>query len=217
MTKDFVWGLEMSNSDFVQASEKYFEKSYWNLHEACCLVVKHDPEEHPGVGQGHVSWSLNDLDSDKDLTRRAFTTALRCINGNEADLLFHGWHKLPTHSKKKKIKTGKDVIVDSKVFVIWAINVWSGRVEHFELALEQREARKLKSKNGFLRLKQKPERTKKERQQVKAFRELCDELGKDAETLSDRKLGIKLEQRISGESFAAKSETLRRKIKKWRL
>lgn len=216
MTKEFVWGFEMPISDFVLASEKYFKKPYWNLHEACCLVAKCDPEQHPGVGQGYLDWSEDDLDSENDYTRRPFIVALRCASNSPADLHIHGGHKLPLHIMPRKIETGKDVIVDSKVFVDWAVHVWPDGTKHLKAAYDEREARKAQSTSGYLSGKQKAGPTIKLSQQRQAFLEMLTELGGGAKTHSDRDLAVALAKRISEESFSAKSETLRKKIPKWR-
>ena len=57
MSSEIKWSLDMSDADFVKASEKYFKRSRITLHIGCCLFARTDPDLRPEpVGKGYLTW-----------------------------------------------------------------------------------------------------------------------------------------------------------------
>lgn len=143
-----VWGKEMTDKEFVKASEEYFGKRFWDLHVGCCLIAKIDPEEKSkSVGLDYLEWTENDDDENYDYTKRPFLIALRAISAAENS--FPDLYKtvpLPVDVKPDKIQSGKDIVVDTRIFIKWVIEQWPDSCAHFVMAENEYELRKMNKK-----------------------------------------------------------------------
>ncbi|MDU8927667.1 hypothetical protein RXV86_09750 [Alisedimentitalea sp. MJ-SS2] len=216
MTDQIEWSLGMSDEDFVEASKPLFQKKFLNLHEACCLLAKEDPAKREAEGRivGEGFWEQESTYSDDyDQTSRPFRAALEAIKTKATDE--RPWQiPLTALEVPTKIQNGKDVLINTRTFMKWAIEQFEGQVGWIVAAERAYEERRKKNSPSFLI--NKPEAVSKEISRRNAFKQMMNELGKKAGKLSDRELGWKLAARIKEEDFHAKSETLRKKIAIWR-
>lgn len=199
------WGWDMSDADFVAASLPYFQEKYFNLHIGCCLLAGINPQSKSiPVGQNHLKWA--EYTGPNDYTMRPFTVAMRCIKGEQPIL--------NTHHINEPIKNGKDVILDVRVFVAWAIKKWPNGCSHFEAAEKAYQERKNKNPAANYLSHKKTKAQIRNEKQSQAFFELYKEPGN--KKLSNRKLAGKLEQKIKDTYFEASLETLRKRIPEWK-
>ncbi len=217
MTEPEVWDRLMSDVDFVDISLPYFKKKYWSLHEGCCLIAKVNPQTHPGVGAGYEDWSEDDLESEKDYTRRPFQVALRSILArSEADLFEFEKPKLDAHRVDTPLVNGNSVLLDATVFVEWVLKRWPEQTMHFESAWKARQNRKANSISGHLGAIGQTKGSLNDAKRREAFVQLRNDMGSKYDQTSDRELAKLLADRIKTEKYSAKPETLRKSFSKWR-
>ncbi len=146
MTK-IKWSAQMSDEDFVLASKLYFGQRFWDLHIGCCLIAKIDPDTKKSpVGRDYLDWTEEDED-EYDFTKRPFIVAMRAISErDQGQLKFTNTAPLNVTERKDVIATGKDVKIDTRVFVRWVLEQWPEGCSHFNQAETAYQKRKLAKK-----------------------------------------------------------------------
>lgn len=213
MNSEVQWSLDMSNDDFVEASEKYFKRSFINLHIGCCLLAKVDPElKKVPVGKGYKQWDFEPEPEPGvyDYTRRPFLVALRALRGECPE------HPLvPAVPLPKEIEDASDITLSTRTFVKWALSRWPHNTDFLREAEDHYSMKKAKTPTAFLS-NQKSATAKKWAAIQAEFRKLLEDYGEKAQKMSNRNLALELKKRLDGKLYSAKPETLRKRIAKWR-
>ncbi|MBY6066222.1 hypothetical protein KUW17_05675 [Leisingera aquaemixtae] len=201
----------MTDSDYVEATKKYFQRNFIDLHTACCLVAKVNPalKEEP-VGKGYMQWDTQPEPEVYDYTRRPFLVALRALRGEIPEHPLHPAQPLPL-----EVKDARDIMMSTRTFVTWALKKWPDTTGYLQKAEDYYAKKKAKSSTGFLSTKKSPAEMKWAA--IKAeFEKLLADCGAAAAKMSTRELADDLAKRLVGKQHAAKAETLRKRIAKWR-
>lgn len=147
ITNKIKWrNSDITDSEFVTLSEKYFERQIWDLHTAICLWAKLDPNKKNALSGDSILGDQGSISKEDEMINRYYKLSLVSIQCADDGVAKHyGIVRLPALACPDNPKTAKEVTLNPRHFVSWLEQKYPDNQPHMvaaESAYQRRKASK---------------------------------------------------------------------------